>query len=163
MLVGAPHVRLSMAGEEEPTVGGRCKKSMRTFIAVAVLALCVAPAATAKFKLSLALGDSTPAVRQPITVVIRSGVDLDYDLKLIAVAPGASWYDVVGLVTGDSLIATATIPRDGFAVPLVRVAPNRWRGLVRFPRTGRWRLLVPHWAAEGFAIPPPIVRPVVVR
>jgi hypothetical protein len=63
---------------------------MRVFAAVAVVALCVAPAATAKFRLSLALGDSSPKVGQPVTVVLRAGVDLDYDLKLIAVAPGKS-------------------------------------------------------------------------
>jgi len=30
---------------------------------------------------------------------------LDYNLKLIAVAPGKSWYDVVGRLTGDSSLA----------------------------------------------------------
>ncbi|MGZ8715732.1 MAG: hypothetical protein ACXWYO_01335 [Gaiellaceae bacterium] len=138
---------------------------MRVFatVAVAVLALCVVPAAAAKFRLSLALGDSSPKVGQPITVVLRAGVDLDYDLKLIAVAPGKSWYDVVGKVTGDSGIAKADIPRDGFAVPVVRIAPNRWRARVTFPRAGRWRLIIPNGAPEGFMIPPPVMRPVVVR
>lgn len=140
----------------------RCTTSMRIFLAAAVLALCLVPAATAKFRISLALGDSTPAVRQPVTVVVRSGVDLDYDLKLIAVAPGKSWYDVVGVITGDSRIARANIPRDGFAIRLVRRAPNRWHGLVRFPRAGRWRLVVPNGAPVGFAIPPPVMRTVVV-
>lgn len=141
----------------------RCRGSMKAFVAAALLALCLAPAAAAKFRITLALGDSTPAVRQPITVVVRSGVELDYDLKLIAVAPGKSWYNVVGVVTGDSRIARASIPRDGFAVPLTRVAPNRWRGLVRFPRAGKWRLVVPNGAPVGFAIPPPLMRPVVVH
>ena len=136
---------------------------MKVFVTVAVLALCVAPAATAKFRLSLALGDSSPKVGQPITVVLRAGIDLDHDLKLIAVAPGKSWYDIVGVVTGDSVLAQARIPRDGFAVPLVRVAPNRWRAFVAFPRAGRWRLIVPNWGPEGFAIPPPLTRSVVVR
>jgi hypothetical protein len=132
-------------------------------VAVAVLALCVVPGASAKFKLWLDLGDSTPAVGQPVTVVLRSGIDLDYDLKLIAVAPGKSWYDVVGVVTGDSRIAKAKIPRDGFAVPVTRVAPNRWRGRVKFPRAGRWLLIIPNGAPRGFMIPPPVMRPVVVR
>jgi hypothetical protein len=136
---------------------------MRVLVTAAVLALLVAPAATAKFRISLALGDSTPAVRQSTTVVVRSAVDLEYDLKLIAVAPGKSWYDVVGVVTGDSRIARANIPRDGFAVPLVRTAPNRWRGYVKFPRRGKWRLVVPNGAPVGFSIPPPVMRPVVVR
>lgn len=136
---------------------------MKVFVSVAVLALCVAPAAGAKFRLSLALGDNSPKIGQPITVVLRAEIDLDYDLELIAVAPGKSWYDVVGTVTGDSRIADARIPRDGFAVPVVRVASNRWRALVIFPRAGRWRLIVPNWAPEGFAIPPPLTRSVVVR
>lgn len=136
---------------------------MRVVATIAVFALFVAPAATAKFRLSLTLGAGSPKAGQPITVVLRSGVDLEYDLELIAVAPGRSWYDVVGVVTGDSRIAKATIPRDGFAVPVVRVAPNRWRAFVTFPRAGRWRLIVPNWGPDGFAIPPPLTRTVVVR
>lgn len=136
---------------------------MKILVTAAVLALCVAPAATAKFRLSLALGDGSPTVGQPITVVLRAVIDLDYDLELIAVAPGKSWYDVVGVVTGDSVLAKASIPRDGFAVPVVRVAPNRWRAFVTFPRAGRWRLIVPNWGPNGFAIPPPLTLTVVVR
>ena len=136
---------------------------MRAVATIAVLALFVTPAAAAKFRLSLALGAGSPKAGQPITVVLRSGIDLDYDLELIAVAPGRSWYDVVGVVTGDSVLAQARIPRDGFAVPVVRVAPNRWRALVTFPRAGRWRLIVPNWGPEGFAIPPPLTRFIVVR
>ncbi len=47
---------------------------------------------------------------------------MDYNLKLIAVAPGKSWYDVVGRLTGDSSLAKANIPHDGFSVALVRLA-----------------------------------------
>jgi len=57
---------------------------IRVLTVAAVALLCLAPAASAKFKMSLALGDSTPKVGQPITVVLRADVDLDYDLKLIA-------------------------------------------------------------------------------
>src|SRR5829696_5563230 len=55
---------------------------------VAVLGLFLAAAAGAKFRLALAVSNSTPAVGQPVTVVLRSGVPLDFNLKLIAVAPG---------------------------------------------------------------------------
>lgn len=138
----------------------RCRASVkaRVLTVVAAAALCLVPAANAKFKLSLAVSDSTPRVGQPVTVVLRSGIDLDYDLKLIAVAPGKNWYDVVGVVTGDSQRARAKIPRDGFGVPVKRVAPNRWRAVVRFPRAGRWQLIIPNWAPVGFAIPPPVVK-----
>jgi hypothetical protein len=47
---------------------------------------------------------------------------LDYNLKLIAVAPGKSWHDVVGRLTGDSSLAKPNIPYDGFSVALVRLA-----------------------------------------
>ena len=143
----------------------RCRAGVkaRLLMVAAAAALCVVPSAGAKFKMSLALGDSTPKVGQPVTVVLRAGVDLDYNLKLIAVAPGRSWYDVVGKITGDSSRARASIPRDGFEVPVVRVAPNRWRALVKFPRAGKWRLLIPNGAPVGFMIPPPVMRTVVVR
>ena len=74
-----------------------------------------------------------------------------------------SWYDVVGVVTGDSAIAKATIPRDGFGVAVCRIAPNRWLARVKFPRAGRWRLIIPIGAKEGFMIPPPVVRVVTVH
>ena len=95
----------------------------KLLIGAGVVVLSLAPAANAKFKMWLTVGDSTPRVGQPTTVVVHAERDLDYDLKLIAVAPGKSWYDVVGRVTGDSSSARATIPRDGFAVPLTRTAP----------------------------------------
>ena len=49
----------------------------KILVTVAVVALCVAPAATAKFRLSLSLGASSPQAGRPITVVLRSGIDLD--------------------------------------------------------------------------------------
>src|SRR5215218_2818896 len=130
---------------------------------LAASALSLAPAAGAKFRLGLSVSDSTPAVGQPVTVVLRSGVPLDFDLKLIAVAPGRSWYDVVGVVTGESRLAKADIPRDGFGVPVVRAAPSRWRAVIRFPRPGRWRLVIPNGAPRGFMIPPPVLEPVHVH
>lgn len=143
----------------------RCRTRVKThaLTVAAVALLCLVPAADAKFKLSLAVGDSSPKVGQPVTVVLRAGVDLDYDLNLIALAPGKSCYDVVGKITGDSSRPKASIPRDGFEVPVVRVAPNRWRALVKFPRAGKWRLLIPNAAPTGCMIPPPVMRTVVVR
>lgn len=122
----------------------------------------MAPAASAKFKLWLTVSDATPTVRQPITVRLRSGIELDHDLKLIAVAPGRTIYNVVGVVTGDSRHARARIPRDGFEIPVVRVTSNRWRARASFPRPGRWRLVIPNFAPVGFMIPPPLTRTIVV-
>ena len=117
----------------------------------------------AKFGISVSVSDNTPAVGQPVTVVVRSDVDLEYDLELIAVAPGKDLYDVVGRVTGDSSLARATIPPDGHWVPLQRVATNRWRATIRFPRPGSWRLVVPNGAPQGFMIPPPAVTELLVH
>jgi hypothetical protein len=145
-------------------VGERCRGSVKAkvLVGVAVLALCLAPVASAKFRMWLTVGDGTPRIGQSITVVLHAERDLDYDLKLIAVAPGKSLRDVVGRVTGDSSRARASIPRDGFSVPVARIAPNRWRAIVKFPRPGRWRLIIPNGAPVGFTIPPPVVRTVVV-
>jgi hypothetical protein len=138
---------------------------MRRAIAFACLAACVfAPAAAAKFRMTMSLGDSTPTAGSPFTVVVNTEDAIptgDY-IKLIAVAPGKDWYDVVGRVTGDSSLARANIPYDGFQIKLVRVAPKRWRAVARLPRPGRWRLIVPNGTHEGFTIPPPLVRTVVV-
>jgi hypothetical protein len=131
-------------------------------LAVAAALLAAAPGAEAKIKLSLTVSASAGAGR-PVPVVLGSARPLDFDLELIAVAPGKGWYDVVGRVTGDSSLARADIPHDGFAVKVVRTAPNRWRAVVRFPRPGVWRLVIPNEAPEGFMIPPPIMRRVVVH
>ena len=122
--------------------------------------LAAAPPAGAKFKMTLALGDSSPRVGQPITVVLQTGSVLsDAEIMhLVAVAPGRPMLDVIGAVTGGSRIAHAAVPRDGFGIELERVAPHRWRAFVRFPRTGLWQIVVPNWGPVGYAIPPPVVR-----
>lgn len=130
-------------------------------LAIAILTLLAsaitAPAAFAKGQISIRISDTTPRVDQTFEVQIHTGWVLPRDdwLRLIAVAPGNSWYDVVGTVTGDSSLAHAEIPRDGFEVKLKRVAPKQWRALVRLPRTGRWRLVVPNGTHVGFMMPPP--------
>jgi len=124
---------------------------------VVALAAALVPAASAKGRITVRLGDSTPRVGQAFTVDIRTDyvVPADDWLRLIAVAPGKSWYDVVGTVTGASSRATATTPRDGFEVKLRRAGPTRWRGVVSLPRPGRWRLVVPNGTHVGFMVPPP--------
>jgi hypothetical protein len=126
------------------------------------IALCVAaiaaPAAFAKGQISVSVTDTTPRVGQAFAVELRTGwvVPSNDWLRLIAVAPGKDWYDVVGTVTGDSSRTHAKIPRDGFEITLKRVAPKRWRAVVELPRTGRWRLVVPNGTHEGFMVPPPV-------
>jgi hypothetical protein len=134
-------------------------------LALVVVAACVAaPAAFAKFKMTMALGDSTPRAGQAFTVIVHTEEampPLDY-LKLIAVAPGTSLRDVVGRVTGDSSLARATLPHDGFQIKLVRAGPKNWRAVARLPRPGRWRLVVPNGTKDGYTIPPPLLRWVTV-
>jgi hypothetical protein len=126
-----------------------------------VVALCVAaiavPPAFAKGRISIALGDTTPRAGQPFAVDVRTSwvVPANDWLRLIAVAPGKGWYDVVGTVTGDSSLTHADIPRDGFEIKLRRVGPLHWRAIVRLPRAGRWRLVIPNGTHLGFMVPPP--------
>jgi hypothetical protein len=127
--------------------------------------LVAVPTASAKFRVTLALGKSSPAAGQPFTVSLRTDVELpaDHDLLLVAVAPGRIRGNVLAAVTGASDLTTAVIPRDGFEIELHRVRADRWRGIARLPSKGRWQLVVPNWSDVGYAIPPPLVRFVVVR
>jgi hypothetical protein len=130
---------------------------MRFFALALCVAAIAAPAAFAKGRLTVALGDSTPAVNQPFTVYVHTEwvVPPTDWLRLIAVAPHKGWYSVVGTVTGDSSKTHANIPHDGFEIKLVRVGPKNWRAVVRLPRPGRWRLVVPNGTHLGFMVPPP--------
>ena len=98
------------------------------------LGLCVAaiaaPAAFAKGRILVKLGDSTPRVGHSFTVYVRTDYVVPPNdwLRLIAVAPNKNWYDVVGAVTGDSSIAQANIPHDGFEIRLVHRTEELARG-----------------------------------
>ena len=130
---------------------------MRTIVVVLCAAAIIAPAAFAKGRISIALGNTTPRAGQPFTVDVRTGwaVPADDWLRLIAVAPGKGWYGVVGTVTGDSSLTNANIPHDGFEIKLHRIGSLHWRAVVRLPRAGRWRLVIPNGTHLGFMGPPP--------
>jgi hypothetical protein len=121
------------------------------------LALVAAPAAAAKGDIDVRVGDSTPQVGRPFTVYVHAGWRLPANdwLRLIAVAPGKDWFNVVGRVTGDSSRARANLPHDGFEIMMHRLGPSDWRAVVRLPRVGRWRLVVPNGTHYGFMVPPP--------
>jgi hypothetical protein len=126
-----------------------------------VFAICVAmiavPVAGAKGRIVVRIADRTPGVGQSFAVDVRTDyvVPANDWLRLIAVAPGEGWYDVVGTVTGDSSRTHANIPHDGFEITLNRIVAKSWRATVRLPRPGRWRLVVPNGTHVGFAVPPP--------
>jgi hypothetical protein len=143
-------------------MSARLGRLQSTAAALALL-LVFAPSASAKFRLWLTVGDRTPRVMQPVAVVVHSQAQLSFDLRLIAVAPKKPWFRVVGTVTGDVSRPHANIPHDGFEVTLHRLGNRAWRGVVRFPRPGRWQLVVPNEAPDGVMIPPPVRHPIVVR
>jgi hypothetical protein len=131
---------------------------MRSFALAVFVAAVIVPSAFAKGHITVRLGDSSPAVGRAFTVYVRTDyvVPADDWLRLMTVAPRKDWFDVVGTITGDSSTAQAEIPRDGFEVKLVRVDSLRWRAVVRLPRPGRWRLVVPNGGHRGFMMPPPV-------
>jgi hypothetical protein len=126
---------------------------MKALGVAGITALVLCAPALAKFSISITAGDTTPAVGQRVTLVVRSGQPLDYDLRLIAVAPGQPVFRVVATITGDTSRPDPNIARNGFEVRLTRLAANRWRGVARFPRPGRWRVVVPNGAPVGVIIP----------
>jgi hypothetical protein len=135
---------------------------MRVLVLSLAFALSAAPTAGAKLKVTLSVAGRAN-VGQPVRVVLRAERPLDDDLRVIAVAPGKSLFDVVGRVTGDASSARADIPHDGFAVSVRRVSARTWRATVTFPRPGTWRLVIPNVAPVGFTLPPPALGVVSVR
>jgi hypothetical protein len=118
---------------------------------LAALVLC-APAA-AKMQIATAASDATPAAGQRVSFVVRSERALGYDLRLMAVAPGANVFRTVATITGDTGRPDPNVARHGFEIHLTRIGPNRWRGTARFAREGRWRVVVPNGAPVGVVIP----------
>jgi hypothetical protein len=138
--------------------GLRCRSGMKALAAAVIVALVLCASALAKFQIAVAASDTTPAVGQRVTLIVRSEHRLDYNLRLIAVAPGRNIFRVVATITGDTSRPDPNIARNGFEVPLVRIAPDRWRGTVRFRSTGRWRVVVPNGAPVGVVIPAGVAR-----
>ena len=87
-------------------------RGMKLFPVALCVAAIAAPAAFAKGQITLSVSDTTPRVGQVFAVELRTGwvVPANDWLRLIAVAPGKDWYDVVGTVTGDSSRAHAKDP-----------------------------------------------------
>jgi hypothetical protein len=124
-------------------LAGDIRRSARMRLAALVLCIAAlaAPAAFAKGRLVVRVGDSTPGVGQPFTVYVHTGFVVPQDdwLRLIPVPPGA--------ILGNQLA------RDG--IRMTRTSRTTWRAVVRLDRAGRWRLVVPNGTHVGYMAPPP--------
>jgi hypothetical protein len=126
---------------------------VKPFAVAGVLALLLCAPAAAKMKILVTAGTTTPAVGKRVVFVVTSERPLDYNLRLMAVAPAANVFRVVATITGDTGRPDPNVARHGFEIDLKRIAPNRWRGTASFTRPGRWRVVVPNGAPVGVVIP----------
>jgi hypothetical protein len=126
---------------------------MKTLAAAGVAALLLAAPALAKFRITVGASDTTPARGQRVTLIVRSERALDYNLRLIAVAPGQPIFKVVATITGDTSHPDPKVAQHGFEIHLTRIAPDRWRGVARFRQKGTWRVVVPNGGAQGVMLP----------
>lgn len=117
------------------------------FLAVAAGLLTATPA-EAKFSISLTVEPKHVWAKQPARVTVRTGIVLPrkHGLRLQVVGPGKPGSGVTS-----------------FEVRLRRIGPRAFKATVRFPRGGRWRLIVPNWGAPGSAHPPPVDRTMKVQ
>ena len=94
-------------------------------------------------------------------------------MRLVAIAPGAN-KDVAldALVNGGTTVVGASgatwsplppSPKFGLRIATHQVGATTWRAAVRFPRSGKWWLVVPNWCAPGYASPLPAARFVTVH
>jgi hypothetical protein len=126
---------------------------VKVLLAVAFVLFVLCAPAVAKLGISIRAGDRAPAVCQRVTFEVRSERALAYDLRLIAVAPGQPVFRVVATITGDTSNPDPNVARHGFEIHLSRIGPSRWRGVARFRRPGRWRVVVPNAARVGVMMP----------
>lgn len=139
------------------------------------LSLWFAHGAAAKFGLHVSVSQPQPHVGEQVSVLIRTGPvgTGTCRMRLVAVAPSVNRYhalDVfilggytVGGPFGSTFHRVRPTPRLGFLAHMRRTSPTTWRTTVKFPRRGRWQLIVPNWCAPGYASPLPAVRIVTVR
>jgi hypothetical protein len=132
---------------------------MRALFGALLVALLAAPTASAgKVTFTLAVNHKAPVVGEQTTVTISSNhVLLGIDPHVVVVAPHTSLRNVVTTLVASPSRPLAHIPQDGFEIPVIRVAQNRWRAQVRFPKAGRWSVLigaVGPLPALGPALPP---------
>ena len=147
---------------------------LRLVVVLAVLVLGTAPIASAKFGLSLVLSQDETRVDVVVPAELRAddSVGKDCAMWLISVDPRSNPKALNAFLNGRvTIIGTsgATIrkirsySRIGFLVSMKRSGARTWRAQLRFPRAGRWHLIVPNWCAPGYAAALPIDRVITVR
>jgi hypothetical protein len=148
---------------------------MRIAGVVAALGLFFVPAAPAKFAVSLTLSPDRPRAGVPVLALVRADArpGSDCALRLLAVAPGVDRYTALGVFINGSVSVIgpdgAVVRRIGpaswlgFLTRVRRTGPAAWQATIRFPRPGRWQLIVPNWCAPGYASPLPLLGKVTVR
>lgn len=151
--------------------GTRCV----TLVAVLVaLSLWLALDAAAKFKVLLSISTSQPRVGQVVSVLLRTGPvgSGPCRMRLLAVAPGIDRQRALDAFIiggsavmgpqGSSFHRERRTGRLGFLARMQRSSATSWHAAVKFPRSGRWQLIVPNWCAPGYASPLPADRTVTV-
>jgi len=135
-----------------------------TLLAAAALALGLTSTASAKFPIELSLSSDEPTVGEAVRIVVRTDTRQARGCKmqLLALAPGISKNRAlaafisggIGVIgpSGPSFHRIRPTPRMGFLVRMARTGPKTWRRIIRFPRAGRWRLIVPNWCAPGYVL-----------
>jgi hypothetical protein len=152
-----------------------CTRYVRRGIALLLVTLVAAPAASAKDRVELSLSTDRPRAGASVWVLVRTDepTGADCRMQLLAVAPGVSRFEALdALVAGGysvngpqgvSFHAIRPTPRMGFVRSMTRVRTKTWLARIRFPTAGRWRLVVPSWCGPGYTYPLPADRPVAVR
>ncbi|HVC86340.1 MAG TPA: hypothetical protein VNC40_02825, partial [Gaiellaceae bacterium] len=115
--------------------------------------------AQAKGRLWLSVPHSV-ATGRTVTVAVRTGEPLN-GLRLVVVAPKVSVMDVVSATTQGGAATwprAIQMPRDGFAVLMTRTGTLTWKAKVTFAKPGMWRLVIPNWSLQGYAMPLPLVK-----
>jgi hypothetical protein len=145
----------------EPWRGARSSRNvLRTLLAVVIAAFIAAPGASAKVAVHLKGAPLSPRAKSEVRVTITTDPAMtqrDAVMRLYALAHGVDLYGALSALMGGYLMF-----QRAFAVELTREG-GTWRGKLRFPRAGRWRLVIPNEGAPGYMIPPPVIRRVLVH
>ncbi len=143
--------------------------------ALAGIGFWLAPGAAAKFSVALSLSSSKPQVGQAVQVAIRTGSTGSEAcrMRLVAIAPGADRQKALDALvngkmgvmstSGTIVVRLYATSKLGLRVATHRVSSTLWWATVRFPRTGKWEVVVPNWCAPGYASPLPAARFVTVH